>query len=91
MTCKHRIARILPAAASMRGIHRFRCEKTSDELAGPTRTALQRSSVAPLHRAERIWRNLGWVLPRLSRPTDAEIQADEYDGSIPISRWLARD
>jgi hypothetical protein len=32
----------------------------------------------------RIWRNLILVLPRISRPTRAEIAADEYDGSVAI-------
>jgi hypothetical protein len=38
----------------------------------------------------RIWHNLILVLPRISQPTRTEIAADEYDGSVAISEWLAR-
>jgi len=38
----------------------------------------------------RIWHNLILVLRRIPRPTRAEIAADEYDGSIAVSEWLAR-
>jgi hypothetical protein len=40
---------------------------------------------------ERIWRNLNSVMRGVSRPTQAEIEADEYDGSVSIGEWLARN
>jgi hypothetical protein len=42
------------------------------------------------HRAQLISRDLHAVLARVSRPTQAEIEADEYDGRVPILQWLAR-
>lgn len=44
-----------------------------------------------LHQLKQLWRNLSRVLPKVSRPTQAEIDADEYDGSVSIAQWLARD
>jgi hypothetical protein len=43
-----------------------------------------------IHRAKLISRDLHAVLARVSRPTRAEIEADEYDGRVPILQWLAR-
>jgi len=40
---------------------------------------------------ERIWRNLNSVMRGVSRPTEAEIEADEYDGTVSVSEWLARN
>jgi len=39
--------------------------------------------------AQRIWRCLEYVR-RPADPTAAEIAADGYDGSVPVSQWLAR-
>jgi len=38
------------------------------------------------YRARRIFDALGAVLAKVSRPSRAEIEADDYDGSVPISR-----
>ena len=42
------------------------------------------------HRGKLISRDLHAVLSRVSRPTQAEIEADEYQGSVPILQWLGR-
>jgi hypothetical protein len=52
---------------------------------------IQLGHLERFHQLKRIWRNLSAILPRVSRPTRAEIEADEYDGSVPISQWLGRD
>ena len=54
-----------------------------------------RWSAAPGHfeefrRVKEVWRGLGFVVPGVTRPTDAEIQADAYDASIPISQWVTQ-
>jgi hypothetical protein len=41
-------------------------------------------------RAKLISRDLCAVLARVSRPNQAEIEADEYDGRVPIRKWLGR-
>ena len=40
--------------------------------------------------AKRMRYYLDWIVSGESLPTPAEIQADEYDGSVPFSEWLAR-
>ena len=35
-------------------------------------------------------RDLRAVLARISRPTPAEIEADKYEGGVPILQWLGR-
>jgi hypothetical protein len=47
--------------------------------------------VEQYRQARRIWDSLSWMLPGVPRPTPAEIEADLYDGSVPISEWLARN
>jgi hypothetical protein len=42
------------------------------------------------HRAKLIARDLRAVLTRVSRPTLAEIEADEYEGCVPLQQWLSR-
>jgi hypothetical protein len=41
-------------------------------------------------RVRALWLSLALVLPGAARPTNAEIQADAYDGAIPLSQWLAK-
>jgi hypothetical protein len=41
-------------------------------------------------RAKLISRDLRAALGGVSRPTQAEIEADEYDGSVPVLEWLSR-
>jgi hypothetical protein len=43
------------------------------------------------HRAKLISRGLRAVLARVSLPIQAEIEADEYDGGMPVVEWLGRD
>ena len=43
-----------------------------------------------LHRAKLTSRDLRAVLDRVSRLTQAEIEADEYDGRVPVAQWLDR-
>ncbi|MFL6604463.1 MAG: restriction endonuclease [Steroidobacteraceae bacterium] len=50
----------------------------------------QPEHVARSQRAS-MWRSLHSVLPHLPRRTLAEIEADDYDGSVSVSQWLARD
>jgi hypothetical protein len=42
-------------------------------------------------RAEQIWRVLDLIVLEFSRPTEAEVAADGYDGDRPLSPWLERD
>ena len=42
------------------------------------------------HRAKLNSRDLRAVLERVSRPTQAEIEADEYDGRVSVLQWLGR-
>src|SRR5690348_9785143 len=39
--------------------------------------------------ASRVWEVCDAPSLRVALPTDAEIAADEYDGSVPVSEWLA--
>ncbi len=48
------------------------------------------SAAARLRRARVISCDLRAVLARVSRPTQAEIKADKYEGSEPIQQWLDR-
>jgi hypothetical protein len=48
-------------------------------------TALQQ-----FRRAKQISRDLRTVLAGVSRPTQAEIEADEYEGCVPVRQWLDR-
>ncbi len=41
-------------------------------------------------RATAITRDLRAVLAGVSRPTQAEIEADKYEGSVPVQQWLDR-
>ena len=41
-------------------------------------------------RAKRISRYLPAVLAAISRPTRAELEADKYEGSVPVQQWLDR-
>jgi len=41
-------------------------------------------------RVKQTWQTLGPVLTQAQRPSEAEIAADEYDGSQSIERWLAQ-
>jgi hypothetical protein len=41
-------------------------------------------------RAKLMSRNLRAVLAGVPRPTQAEIDADEYDGSVSVLEWLGR-
>ena len=41
-------------------------------------------------RAKLNSRDLRAALARVSRPTQAEIDADEYDGRVPLLQWLGR-
>jgi hypothetical protein len=43
-----------------------------------------------LHRTKLISRDLRAALARASRPTQAEIEADEYEGRVPVLQWLGR-
>lgn len=42
------------------------------------------------HRTELISRGLRAALARVSRPTRAEIEADKYEGRVPVLQWLGR-
>jgi len=42
------------------------------------------------HRGKLTTCDLRAVLARVSRPTQAEIEADEYKGRVPILQWLGR-
>jgi hypothetical protein len=41
-------------------------------------------------RAELISRDLPAVLAGVPQPTEAEIKADKYEGSVPVQQWLDR-
>jgi hypothetical protein len=41
-------------------------------------------------RAKLMSRDLRAALAAVLRPTQAEIEADEYDGSVPVLEWLSR-
>jgi hypothetical protein len=41
-------------------------------------------------RAKVISRDLRAVLAAASRPTQAEIKADKYEGNVPVQQWLDR-
>ena len=42
------------------------------------------------HRAKLISRDLCAVPAGVPRPTQAEIDADEYEGCVPVLQWLGR-
>ena len=81
--------------AAVPWFRRSRYDKTStpspEEFAARARWLLHTAHLEGCHRVKRIWRNLTLVLRRVSRPTPVEIDADEYDGSVPISQWLVRE
>jgi hypothetical protein len=53
---------------------------------------VQSGHLEQIHLAEKQIRdNLGSVLRELPRPTNAEAEADEFDGSVPFSQWLERE
>ena len=41
-----------------------------------------------LRRAKVVSRDLCAVLAGVLRPTQAEIEADEYEGNVPVQQWL---
>jgi hypothetical protein len=41
-----------------------------------------------LRRAKVVSRDLRAALARVLRPTEAEIQADKYEGNVPVRQWL---
>jgi hypothetical protein len=43
-----------------------------------------------VNRAKLNSHDLRAVLARVSRPSQAEIEADEYDGRVPLLQWLGR-
>jgi hypothetical protein len=88
--CKHRIVESHSEPADVRGFRGFKYQDLSEELAERIRSS-GRPSPERLHRAESVWRHLGGILRGLARPTEAEIQADTYDGSVPISQWLKQN
>jgi hypothetical protein len=83
-----------PARASARWFRPLENQEfprlSPEELARRARSPGQPEYVAKSQQAKRIWRSLNSVLRGVSRPTEAEIEADEYDGSVSISQWLAR-
>ncbi|MFL6604441.1 MAG: hypothetical protein ACJ8R9_24335 [Steroidobacteraceae bacterium] len=83
------------ARAALRWFRRFRRDEfpmlSPDEFAHQARSPVQPEHVAQSQQAKRIWRNLNTVMRGTSRPPAAEIEADEYDGSVSVSQWLARN
>jgi len=61
------------------------------EFAARARWLVQAEHLERFRRVKRIWQNLTVILRGVSPPIQAEIEADEYDGSVPISQWLARE
>ena len=43
-----------------------------------------------VHRVKLTSRDLRAALERVLRPSQAEIEADEYDGRVPLLQWLGR-
>ena len=82
------------ALAAARWFSRVRHSRISiqapEESANPAEPLVLPARMEQSPQFWRIWRNLTLALLRISRPTRAEIAADEYDGSVPISEWLAR-
>ena len=63
---------------------------SSEERAEWERWSSEPRNLERFQRAERLWRSLE-LIPRESvRPSRAELERDEYDGSIPVSEWLAQ-
>jgi ferric-dicitrate binding protein FerR (iron transport regulator) len=62
---------------------------SSEELAEWVRWSSEPGNLEQFDRCKRKWRSLDLVLPEVARPSHADIEADEYDGSVPISHWLA--
>jgi hypothetical protein len=48
------------------------------------------TNLRQFHRGKLTSRDLSAVLARVSRPTRAEIEADEYEGCVPILQRLGR-
>ena len=84
-----------PARASARWFRPLENQEfpklSPDELARRAQSPGQPEYVAKSQQAKRIWRSLNSVLRGVSRPTEAEIEADEYDGTVSVSEWLARN
>jgi ferric-dicitrate binding protein FerR (iron transport regulator) len=90
MSRKHTNAAV-PAA--VRWLHRFRINVPSalppDESADWARWSADRSHLEEFSRASRLWRKLG-ALSAITRPTPADLAADEYDPALSVADWLAQ-
>lgn len=57
-----------------------------DESADWARWSADADNLAEFRRANQIW----LALSGIPRPTEADLAADDYDDSKPVSKWLAR-
>jgi len=94
MSGKQRIVRRAGAVlAAVRWLQRFRRDdisKLSDEdLAEWAAWSADDHHRELFLRVRQLWRSLP-TLAGIVRASDAELVSDEYDGSVPISEWLAR-
>ncbi|MBS0418739.1 MAG: hypothetical protein JSR66_13580 [Proteobacteria bacterium] len=82
---------VIPEA--VRWFHRFRMEGPTalspDESANWARWSADPGNLAEFRRANRLWKDLQ-ALSGIARPTPAELSADNYDPSKPVSEWLTR-
>jgi ferric-dicitrate binding protein FerR (iron transport regulator) len=78
-------------AEAVRWFHRFRMKGPTalspDESAEWARWAASAAHLAQFLRVEQLWENLPHSSKSL-RPTQQELDADNYDGEQPLSEWL---
>jgi ferric-dicitrate binding protein FerR (iron transport regulator) len=90
MSRKHTNAAIHEA---VRWFHRFRMKGPTalspDESAEWARWAANKKHLAEFQRAEQLWDKLQH-LQKVPRPTQQELDADDYDPEQLISEWLTR-
>jgi len=75
---------------AVRWFDRFRTEGhaalSPDESADWARWSADAANLAEFRRANRIW----LALSSIPRPSETDLNTDDYDDSEPVSEWLAR-
>jgi ferric-dicitrate binding protein FerR (iron transport regulator) len=90
MSRKHGSASISEA---VHWFHRFRMKGPTalspDESSEWARWAARKSHLSEFKRAEQLWEKLRH-LTKVPRPTQQDLETDDYDPEQPITEWLAR-
>jgi ferric-dicitrate binding protein FerR (iron transport regulator) len=78
---------------AVRWFHRFRRQGSSDlspeESSDWDAWSADEAHLREFCRVDESWRGLG-MLPTITRPTNKDAAADEYDPSMSVRDWLSR-